>query len=267
MTSVNQMIDTVVLRVRAFWDWFKARASIELAMWLAVIAACNYVLWTDEKVGVEGVHLIVVSLCTCVFVVAPLRSARVTTWARLRPGWLAFAFLLYLLVPGIGNVGFAGWEYLVLLIFGILLSMPFVWIVVRVAAQSWFATCAAAVHVIAWCAIVFAVVPLVSQLTISEMLVFIPIGVVSLMCMVTVLMLVSHRLALRCRGCLVTGALTQAVLMALLVLPIAAVAILFVEQSGMSDFWKTFSSVCVSLFFGNVVGVPFSRFLREVSGL
>ena len=56
-------------------------------------------------------------------------------------------------------------------------------------------------------------------------------------------------------------------MMALLVLPIAAAVIVSVEQSGMSDFWKTFCAVCVGLFFGNVVGVPFSRFLREVSGL
>ena len=44
MTSVNQMINTLVLRVGAFGGWFKARVSIELVMWLAMIAVCNHVL-------------------------------------------------------------------------------------------------------------------------------------------------------------------------------------------------------------------------------
>ena len=264
---LNQMANTLAFGVGACWDWFKARASIELVMWLVVLGVCNFVLWTDEGVDLEGVHLIVVSSCTCVFVVVPLRSARVSTLDRLRPRCLVTAFLLFLLVPAFGNVGFAGWEYWVLLVFGILLSMPFAWIIVRVAARSWFAVCASVIHVGFGFAAVFMLAPLGSEVIGAEVLVLLPIGVVVPLFFFTILMLGAHRFALRCRGCPVSGALTQSILMVLLVLPVAAAAILSVEQSGIPDFWKTFCSVCVGLFFGNVVGVPLSRFLREVSGL
>lgn len=264
---VNQMVNALVFGFGACWDWFKARASIELVMWLTVVGVCNFVLWFDGGVGLGVVHLIVVSSCTCVFVVVPLRSARVSTRDRLRPGWLVTAFLLFLLVPAVGKVAFGGWEYWVLLAFGSLLSIPFAWIIVRVAAWSLFAVSASAIHLLFGFAAVFMASPLGSEVIGTEMLVLLPVGVVVPMGFSMILMRGAHWLALKCQGNPVTGALTQAILMALLVLPFAAAVIVSVEQSGISDFLKTFCAVCVSLFFGNVVGVPFSRFLREASGL
>ena len=267
MILVDQRLKKLACGVGACWNWFKTRASIELVMWLIVVGLCNFLLWFDGGVGLELVHLIAVSSSTCVFVVVPLRSARVSTQDRLRLGWRVTAFLLFLMVPFIGKVGFGGWEYWVVFAFGSLLSIPFVWIIVWAANRSLFAVSASVIHVGFGFPAVFMASPLGSELTVAQVLALLPVGVAVPVSFATILMLGAHSLALKYQGNPVTGALTQAMLMALLVLPVVAAAIVSVEQSGMSDFWKTFCAVCVSLFFGNVVGVPFRRFLSEVSGL
>ena len=256
----------LALSTKGLYLYFKRCASVQLAFFIAATVLCNFVLWTPGTIPMSDVQRVMLSLMTVGFILVSLASVKCSTRDRVWPGWVAIVFLLLMLVPAIGIVSFPMWEYVVVATVGVLISIPFILIIVKVASCSRFALFTSLAHVVFGLLALGMLFP-ESDLTEIRVLVLLPVAVIVPASFGTVLVFGAYWVARHFAKCRIWGPLFNALLMAVFVLPIAASAAISVDQSGISSFWKTFCAICVSLVFGNVVAVPFGQFLRDFAQL